>query len=72
MLAQRALLGASRTVRMPCSVPSAGVHVEARLAKLGYDLPAPTKSVANYIMCKRVGNLIYTGARGRHASASSW
>lgn len=40
---------------------AAQVHIDAKLEQLGYKLPAPTKSVANYIMCNRVGNIIYTG-----------
>ena len=39
----------------------ANVTTEAKIAELGYKLPAPPKQVANYIMCNRVGNLIYTG-----------
>lgn len=36
------------------------VHTEARIKELGYTLPTPSKPAANYIMCHRVGNLIYT------------
>lgn len=28
---------------------------------MGHKLPTPAKPVATYIMCTRVGNLIYTG-----------
>lgn len=35
--------------------------IEAKLATLGYVLPAPSKPVASYVMATRVGNLIYTG-----------
>jgi hypothetical protein len=41
---------------------ASGLHTEAKLASLGYKLPTPNKPAANYIMCTRVGNLIYTGA----------
>jgi hypothetical protein len=41
--------------------PAAGLKTEARITELGYKLPTPAKSVANYVMCKRVGNMIYTG-----------
>lgn len=34
---------------------------EAKLAELNYKLPTPSKSVANYVMSRRVGNMIYTG-----------
>lgn len=37
------------------------MSIEARIAKLGYKLPTAAKPVASYIMCNRVGNLIYTG-----------
>lgn len=43
------------------SAPAAEVHIEAKLASLGYKLPVAAKPAANYIMCKRVGNMIYTG-----------
>jgi hypothetical protein len=39
-----------------------GVHTEAKIAELGLVLPTSTKPAANYIMCNRVGNMIYTGA----------
>jgi hypothetical protein len=35
---------------------------EAKIAELGYKMPAPSKPVASYVMATRVGNLIYTGA----------
>jgi hypothetical protein len=35
--------------------------VEQNIAALGYVLPPAAKSVANYVMSTRVGNLIYTG-----------
>jgi enamine deaminase RidA (YjgF/YER057c/UK114 family) len=38
---------------------SAG-KIEARLAELGYVLPVAAKPAANYVMCRRVGNLVYT------------
>lgn len=38
--------------------------IEARIGSLGHKLPTPMKPVANYVMCQRVGNLIYTGACG--------
>jgi hypothetical protein len=37
------------------------VHTEARIKELGHTLPTPAEPAANYIMCHRVGNLIYTG-----------
>ena len=36
------------------------VHTEAKLAELGHVLPPVGKAQANYVMCTRVGNLIYT------------
>ena len=36
------------------------MSVEARLAAGGHELPPPAKPVASYIMCTRVGNLLYT------------
>ena len=38
-------------------------RIETLLAKRGYRLPVAAKPVASYIMCTRVGNLVYTGAR---------
>lgn len=40
---------------------AASFDPEAKLAELHYKLPTPSKSVANYVMCKRVGNILYTG-----------
>jgi len=39
---------------------SSGGKIQARLDELGLKLPNPAKPVASYVMCKRVGNLIYT------------
>lgn len=36
-------------------------RVEAKLAELGYKLPAASKPVASYVMVTRCGNLLYTG-----------
>ena len=40
---------------------ASGSTAEERIASLGYKLPPAAKSVGNYVMCTRVGNLIYTG-----------
>lgn len=61
------MFAVARVVRAPTvaslsSIPARTMAVEARLAQLGYKLPTPAKPVASYIMCNRVGNLIYTGA----------
>ena len=51
---------AALVVGAPARTRGMAGRVEARLAELKYVLPAANKSVANYVMCKRVGNLIYT------------
>lgn len=62
------LLGVSRCFKsrslgiQRMAAAGAGLHVEARLAELGYKLPPPGKPVASYVMVTRVGNLLYTGA----------
>lgn len=38
---------------------------EGRIAELGFKLPVANKPAANYVMCKRVGNMIYTGECAR-------
>ena len=38
--------------------------VDARLAELGIELPPASKPVANYLSCKRVGDLLYIGGHG--------
>ena len=39
------------------------MSIDARIAELGLKLPTASKPVAAYVMCTRVGNLIYTGGR---------
>ena len=34
---------------------------DARLPELGIELPPASKPVANYLSCKRVGDLLYVG-----------
>ena len=38
--------------------------IDARLAELGIELPPASKPVANYLSCKRVGDLLYIGGHG--------
>ena len=57
-----AVLARMSNASAAAAAPAASMSTEAKLAELGYKLPAPPKNVANYIMCNRVGNLIYTGA----------
>ena len=38
--------------------------IDARLAALGIELPPVSKPVANYLGCKRVGDLLYVGGHG--------
>ena len=38
--------------------------VDERIAALGIALPPVSKPVANYLGCKRVGNLLYVGGHG--------
>jgi len=37
---------------------------EERLAKLGIELPPVSKPVANYLSCKRTGDLLFVGGHG--------
>mmetsp|Transcript_3857 Transcript_3857/g.15933 ORF Transcript_3857/g.15933 Transcript_3857/m.15933 type:complete len:170 (-) Transcript_3857:187-696(-) len=37
-----------------------GVHTEAKIEEMGLKLPTPPTPAANYIMCHRVGNLLFT------------
>jgi hypothetical protein len=59
-------LGALNSVRC--------VHIEKKIESLGLKLPPQGKPAANYILCNRSGNLIFTGAcsaavlRGRRSS----
>ena len=38
--------------------------IDARLAALGIELPPVSAPVANYLGCKRVGDLLYVGGHG--------
>ncbi len=38
--------------------------IDARLSELGIELPPVAKPVANYLGCKRVGDLLYVGGHG--------
>jgi enamine deaminase RidA (YjgF/YER057c/UK114 family) len=40
------------------------VSIDARLAELGIELPPVFAPVANYLGCKRVGDMLYVGAHG--------
>ena len=62
---------ASRMAAAPvarAAVASRSVHTEAKIKELGLELPTPAKPAANYIMCHRVGNLLFTGKRRCPAS----
>jgi enamine deaminase RidA (YjgF/YER057c/UK114 family) len=39
-------------------------RIDARLAALGIELPPVSAPVANYLGCKRVGNLLHVGGHG--------
>jgi enamine deaminase RidA (YjgF/YER057c/UK114 family) len=41
-----------------------GTAIDARLAALGIELPPVSTPVANYLGCKRVGDLLYVGGHG--------
>jgi enamine deaminase RidA (YjgF/YER057c/UK114 family) len=41
-----------------------GTAIAARLAALGIELPPVATPVANYLGCKRVGDLLYVGGHG--------
>lgn len=47
---------------------AAAMHTEAKIAELGLKLPSHPRPVAAYVMCQRVGNIIYT-AGSYHAQA---
>ncbi len=53
--------GVRRVSSRMSAVPMSELHTEARLVELKLRLPAPSKPVASYVMCTRVGNLLYTG-----------
>lgn len=38
-------------------------HIEKKLASLGESLPDPKKAVANYLGCKRSGDILYVSGR---------
>lgn len=38
--------------------------IDARLATLGIELPPVSKPVANYLSCKRAGDILYVGGHG--------
>ena len=38
------------------------MHTEAKIEALGLQLPSPGKAQANYILCVRSGDQIFTGA----------
>lgn len=38
--------------------------VEQRISELGYDLPEPSKPVANYVNAVRTGNLVFMAGKG--------
>lgn len=38
--------------------------IENRLQQLGYTLPPPPPTMANYVSCVRTGNLLYTSGAG--------
>ena len=50
------------TASMLARFAKRAMSYEAKIAELGYKMPAPSKPVASYVMATRVGNLIYTGA----------
>lgn len=39
-------------------------RIDARLAELGIELPPVFQPVANYLGCKRVGDILYVGGHG--------
>lgn len=40
------------------------VMIEERIKQLGYELPEDKSPMANYVLCKRVGNLIFLSGHG--------
>lgn len=63
--ARRPTVSATPTLRFGlhfgkmAEAPAREIHVERRLEELGLRMPAPSKPVASYVMCTRVGNLLY-------------
>lgn len=55
----RIAMDAAASASAAAAAPAASLHVEARLTELGLRLPAAAKPVASYVMCTRVGNLLY-------------
>ena len=42
------------------SAPVAAVHIEAKLAEMGIELPVPPEPKGNYILTVRAGQMIHT------------
>lgn len=40
--------------------PRASVHIEAKLAEMGIELPTPVSPKGNYVLTTRSGQMIYT------------
>ena len=51
---------------------AAAMHTEAKIAELGLKLPSHPRPVAAYVMCQRVGNIIYTAGSCHAQQADRW
>jgi enamine deaminase RidA (YjgF/YER057c/UK114 family) len=51
---------AASSVGLLGRIGARSVHVEARLAELGYKLPAVSAPKGSYVLCVRSGNLVFT------------
>lgn len=61
VLPRAACIAMDAAASASAAAPAASLHVETRLSELGLRLPAAAKPVASYVMCTRVGNLLYLG-----------
>ncbi len=52
------------TVTSPAHAQEGAEDVEARLERLGIDLPSASPPIANYVNAVRTGNLIYLSGKG--------
>lgn len=48
------------------------VKVEERIKELGYELPTGKTPMANYVLCKRVGNTVYISGHGCNGDEPTW
>ncbi len=48
------------------------MRIEERIKELGYELPTGKTPMANYVLWKRVGNMVYISGHGCNGSEPTW